>query len=49
MTTDLNIAYHLQDGRNAIKVRILDITDYQLMNWSAIAHCVASVKRVETI
>jgi hypothetical protein len=48
MTTDLNIAYHLRDGRNGIKVRILDITDYQLMNWSAISHCVASVKRTMT-
>ena len=48
MTTDLNIAYRLRDGRNGIKVHILDITDYQLMNWSAISHCVASVKRKMT-
>ena len=41
MTTDLNIAYHVWDGRNGIKARILDITDYRLMNWSVISHCVA--------
>ena len=55
MATDPNVAYHLRDGCNGVKVRTLDITDYQLMNWSAIYHCVASVKtyngnkRVETI
>ena len=48
MATDPNIAYHLRDGRNGIKVRTLDITDYQLMNWSAIYHCVTSVKRKMT-
>ena len=48
MTTGLNIAYYLRDGRNGIKVRILDITDYQLMNWSAISICVTSVKRKMT-
>ena len=45
MATDPNVVYHLRDGCNGVKVRTLDITDYQLMNWSAIYHCVASVKR----
>ena len=48
MATDPNIAYHLRDDRNGIKVRTLDITDYQLTNWSAIYHCVSSVERTMT-